>query len=92
MVIGPKSHLFKCYLDFDGEEEAIGNVSQGIDQKRLAQWSDYDFSKDQICRSCTFLPVCLGGCPKNEMTDADKSVICTPLKFSFHERILLNCH
>jgi len=90
LVIGPDGDLFKCYLDVSDSAGAVGHVSSGVNATLLAPWAEYDFSTDQICETCTFLPVCLGGCPKQEMSSADKSVICTPLKFNYHQRMSLN--
>ena len=43
--------------------------------------------RDEECAKCRFLPVCLGGCSKQWQEGADKSVICTPLRYNHVDRI-----
>jgi uncharacterized protein len=89
LVVSPSGLLTKCYLDIDQAGEAHASLGEVKSLKTEKVWQEYDFSVDQECRECTFAPVCLGGCPKQNMTGADKSVICTPLKFNFHDRLIL---
>jgi len=89
-VIGPTGAVTKCYLDINVAAKAHANLKAGTEvPEREEAWTDYDFAEDDGCRSCKFLPVCLGGCPSQRMYKADKQVVCTPLKFNFHQRMQL---
>lgn len=89
-VIGPTGSVTKCYLDINVAAKAHANLREGTEVPgREAAWADYDFAEDFGCRSCSFLPVCLGGCPSQRMHKADKQVVCTPLKYNFHKRMQL---
>jgi uncharacterized protein len=90
-VVNPDGSLAKCYLDAGEADAAHGAVDGSRPRpEKLAWWHDYDFSTDEECRSCKFAPVCLGGCPKQNASQADKRTICTPLKFNFHDRMRLH--
>lgn len=83
IVVNADGSLTKCYMDVGDRTEAFGDAT--VLAEALAQstkWSEYGLD-DAECLSCTFLPICLGGCPKQKMEDADKAVICTPLRYNY---------
>jgi len=89
-VFGPSGTIAKCYLDTNEPDKAFDNLQgSGKSEAVLQQWTDYDYRGDPECVACQFSPVCLGGCPTQRMHGADKGVVCTPLKFNFHERMKL---
>lgn len=65
-VIGPKGELWKCWADVNKPEASFGNVREPIELKpKLLEWLTYDaLTQFPECRSCTFFPVCAGGCPE----------------------------
>lgn len=86
-VIDADGNLMKCYKDVGQAEQAAGHVSTGMHKKQsLLQWMDIAVPRDEECRSCQFLPVCLGGCTKQWLEGAPKEVICTPLRFNWEQR------
>jgi len=87
-VFGPSGAISKCYLDTNEPEKAFDTLKgTGRSEAVLQQWKDYDYRTDSECVACTFSPVCLGGCPTQRMHGADKGLVCTPLRFNFHERM-----
>lgn len=79
-------NMHKCYMDVGNSSEIIGKLEEGpYLNNKLMQWLDYEFWQDVECKKCKFLPLCLGGCPKQNITKADKSVICTPLKYNYSD-------
>lgn len=87
IVVNADGSLTKCYMDVGDRTEIVGNVdrfAKALDAP--SKWTSYEIA-DEECRSCTFLPVCLGGCPKQKMARADKAVICTPLRYN-HQAVL----
>ncbi len=90
LLVDAQGHLLKCYKDCGVAEEAFGDLAGGVDRpENLRKWVDVDIPRDEECRACTFLPVCFGGCAKQWQEGADKSVICTPLKYNYEERLRL---
>lgn len=85
-VIHSDGSLAKCYLDAGDQSEAFGLFDGTITKEaNLSKWSMQDFSLDEDCANCAFLPACLGGCSKHRYTNADKRFICTPLKYNAKE-------
>lgn len=91
IVVNPDGTITKCYLDTGDASEAIGSVASGPhkDSSNKAKWDRYSIFDDEECAACSFLPLCMGGCPKQKMADAPKSQICTPLKFNIKDRTAL---
>lgn len=90
LVVDPSGNLLKCYKDVGVDDEALNRLA--ADQPRpenLEKWMDIDIPRDEECAECTFLPVCLGGCTKQWHEKADKSVICTSLRYNWAERMRL---
>lgn len=89
-VFGPSGVISKCYLDTNEADKAFDTLEgTGRSEAVLQQWTGYDYRADSECVGCQFSPVCLGGCPTQRMHGADKGLVCTPLKFNFHERMKL---
>jgi uncharacterized protein len=89
-VIDPRGNLLKCYKDVGQDAEAVGTLESGeADGPNLLKWMDIHIPRDDECRGCRFLPVCLGGCTKQWHEGAAKATICTPLKFNAEERVRL---
>jgi uncharacterized protein len=65
-AISPSGSLFKCPLEIDDEEKAVGKVSQPLDlyNPNLLKWLSFDPFDIAACSKCLFLPLCFGGCPK----------------------------
>jgi uncharacterized protein len=90
LVVDADGHLMKCYKDVGVADEAIGSLSTGpLANSNLLKWMDIQIPRDDECRECRFLPICLGGCTKQWHEGASKEVICSPLKFNAEEVIRL---
>lgn len=65
LVIYPNGDLHKCY---DCDEYKIGNVETGIastdlEKHNMSFWLNNSPFKDDECKECKILPICMGGCP-----------------------------
>ena len=90
-VVNPDGGLARCYMDAGDKLETYGTLGDGVvNDANLSKWRNSMFSNDPECRECKFAPVCLGGCAKEVMNGADKSLICTPLKYKIDEVIPLH--
>jgi len=94
MILGPKGEIYKCYEDIGDETLVVGNI------QNEPVWSNHDLItkyavgldhfQDQQCRSCAYLPICHGGCPKRRYEnkyDNKKNDYCTPFKGRIEEYI-----
>lgn len=64
-VIHPNGDVHKCY---DCLDYKIGNIYQGVECSLLekhnnAHWLNNSPFKDEECRTCKILPICMGSCP-----------------------------
>lgn len=84
LMFGPKGEMHRCYLEIGDD-----TLSSPTEEQRHQKWDDYDFTRSTDCMRCSFMPICLGGCPKQEMEGAARNLICTPLRYNFDERIRL---
>ncbi len=75
-VFLPSGEIHKCGLSIGDRAEAIGQLGEPIDDNSVnyARWKGYSPFKEPTCRTCTFLPTCLGGCPRNRLLRRDREV------------------
>jgi uncharacterized protein len=67
-VFTPEGEIHKCGLTVDDSREAIGNLaSPRTRTAQLDKWNTFSPFQNETCRSCEYLPSCLGGCPRNQM-------------------------
>jgi uncharacterized protein len=90
LVVDASGSLVKCYKDVGVADQAIGTLAEGVTNGPMLQkWMDLPLPRDEECRACRFLPICLGGCSKQWQEQASKDVICTPLRYNSEEIIRL---
>lgn len=65
-VINSNGDLYKCWSDIGRKKFCIGNIREGIiDRTKAIRYSKYDPTRDPNCVACKFLPICMGGCPRD---------------------------
>lgn len=64
-VIHPNGDLHKCYdcLDYKIGDIFTGIGNTDLEKQNLAYWSNISPFKDEECRECNVLPICMGSCP-----------------------------
>ena len=71
-VIGADGLKYRCGLQVGEVNRAVGNL-RNSEQKGIGAftdvtwWDDFDPTVLPNCSRCSFLPVCLGGCPKKHL-------------------------
>lgn len=82
-VIDPNGNLYKCWDDIGNPEMVIGSLDNDRQENisLLMDYMLYDPTKDNICKTCKLLPICMGGCPK-------KRIIKDPSRCSYMKYVL----
>jgi uncharacterized protein len=85
LVIDPKGNIYKCWSDIGIDEYKVGNIMDNIpiNTDKYMGYMLYDPTHDNECRDCSFLPLCMGGCPRRRMDG--KIDRCSGYKYVFKE-------
>lgn len=87
MIVGWQGEIYKCFEDLGDETKIVGNIHQTPvfnNNELLAQYSvGIDHYQDSTCKTCSYLPICHGGCPKRRIENRYEKYhndCCTPFK------------
>lgn len=90
-VFNPAGEIHKCGLTVDDSSEAVGRIGSSLlDANNAAhKWQSFSPTANPVCRTCEFLPSCLGGCPRNQIENREvqKKENCTYYQ-QFENKIL----
>lgn len=75
IVIGADRRVYRCGLQVSEAKRAVGqlasNVFRILDNETPSAddrwWAEFDPTIIGSCSACSFLPICLGGCPKKHL-------------------------
>ncbi len=86
-IINYNGDVFKCSVGFNPEERFGYLSSEGrviLNEKQWNKWFRMDLF-EQKCYSCKFLPLCMGGCRKTRIENANTGSFCSlvPTNTSF---------
>jgi len=85
LLINSNGDLYKCWDDVGISDLKVGDIFSGMQlNTNMTDWLTYDFL-DSECSKCSFLPICMGGCPHKRMNQNIKR--CTSLKYRVDETI-----
>lgn len=66
LIINYNGDLYKCISDIGQKEKILGNILTNNDNDKLINdYLLYNIFSDEHCRNCKYLPICMGGCPRN---------------------------
>ncbi len=89
LVVGSKGELYKCWDSVGSDFEIIGHIDDYQNTNgRLRKWMAYDPFRDDECRSCIALPVCMGGCAHHAMDLNLHDNRCGTFRHNYHDRVL----
>jgi uncharacterized protein len=88
LILGSDGELYKCWESVGNPQHVIGNIRdyQNLNG-RLRRWLSYDPFKNDECRSCIALPVCMGGCAHHGMDVMQYDNRCDTFRHNYKERI-----
>ena len=75
IVVGADQRTYRCGLQVSEPHRAVGNLNSSPFQILSNQdapsddlwWDGFDPTTLASCSACSFLPICLGGCPKKQL-------------------------
>lgn len=83
LVIDPDGHIYKCWSDVGISEYSIGTLFEVQNEKKLYEYGLYDPTLDEVCKNCTILPICMGGCPRRRIDNVVER--CSPYKYNLED-------
>ncbi len=91
MIIDPEGFVYKCTREIGMKEFAVqklvDNESFKGNKSRLLEYLMYDPTMDNECGKCKLLPICMGGCPNDRLSNKER---CTNHKYTA-EMFLKDC-
>lgn len=69
-VVDHEGYLYKCWNEVGNIEHCVGNVSDlpyDLTNSKNAKWIERRPYLTKACSNCSILPVCMGGCPYNDI-------------------------
>lgn len=74
VVFGPDGEMYKCGLEVGFPKKSHGHVRDMLGNRNptsqiLKKWMSYNPFSIHKCSNCSFLPICMGGCPKTHFEE-----------------------
>lgn len=72
-VIDSEGYIYKCWQDIGNKKSSIGSLNERLKFSSLYyDYMTFDATEDKVCKECTLLPLCMGGCPYERVHNEDK--------------------
>lgn len=86
-LIDPLGNLAKCWNCAGVESQKVGTIFEAKPDNNLYRWLGFDPFEDPECLQCKMLPICMGGCPYDQVIDGKKD--CFTQKYNLIDRLKL---
>lgn len=90
LVIDSEGYIYKCWNQVGNSSDSIGNITSNdfdfVNYKH-GYWLERNPVNNTKCKTCNLLPVCMGGCPYNDLVLGQKDN-CDSIKFNVRETML----
>lgn len=89
-VIDPEGYLYKCWNEVGNISGAVGNIKNDLYDVtcyKNGKWLKRNPFDNSKCINCSLLPVCMGGCPHNDMVLHNDNV-CDMIKYNIKDIML----
>lgn len=89
-VIDPEGYLYKCWNEVGNISGAVGNIKNDLYDVtcyKNGKWLKRNPFDNSKCINCSLLPVCMGGCPHNDMILHNNNV-CDMIKYNIKDIML----
>lgn len=74
VVVGAEGKTYRCGLQVSEPHRAVGSIHDDAPGPDAEWWARFDPTTMPTCSRCSFLPVCMSGCPKKHL-DCDEHAI-----------------
>jgi len=91
-IIDPEGKIYKCARYMEDESYSVGDVTneEFLHNDLFYKWVSWNPLEQKKCRQCSYLPVCMGGCPFPAIHQNRESR-CGAIESSLDRRIQLHC-
>lgn len=87
-VLDPIGNIHRCYFHLGDSRKSYTTINGGMTRiDNLTEWLNIQVPRDEECKKCKLLPVCLGGCSVKWMNGASKEVICDSLRYNLRQML-----
>lgn len=89
-VVDNHGELYRCWHHVGNLKMSSGNVKDGDNltlEKNYLNWIQWNPINHPKCRECSYLPLCMGGCPEARRNSRDGQPVCGTIKNNL-EKIL----
>lgn len=75
IIIGPDGEIYKCWSDIGMKGRIVGNINQFITytNQEFIGYNNFMVWEEEKCGGCKFLPICMGGCPRERYEKRETS-------------------
>lgn len=90
LVLDHEGNVYKCWNQVGDVPSSIGNLMDenfDLTNYKHGKWLERDIVTLGECSTCKFLPVCMGGCPYNDVV-LNKGKSCDVIKYNVKETML----
>jgi uncharacterized protein len=75
IVVGADRKTYRCGLQVSESGRAVGSLYGLKGGADASWWAAYDPTTDETCSRCSFLPVCMAGCPKRHLERDQQAIL-----------------
>lgn len=89
-VVDPEGYLYKCWNEVGNVQNAVGNIADGlfdVTGHKNGTWLRRNPIENERCSKCSLLPICMGGCPHNDMV-LNNDNVCDLIKYNITDIML----
>lgn len=86
-VIDSEGYIYKCWQNIGVKSLSINNLvgNNNKNNRLYFDYLTYDVTEDKICKQCSYLPICMGGCPHNRRVGLER---CAYHKYTLKDTIM----
>lgn len=80
VVIGADKRLYRCGLQVTEPLNSVGSLPKSkhtisADNNNALKWNQFDPTTITKCSNCSFLPICMAGCPKKHLEGDSRAIL-----------------
>ncbi|UCB53551.1 MAG: SPASM domain-containing protein [Candidatus Zixiibacteriota bacterium] len=93
-IVDPQGELYKCFNDVGITDRSCGNLRCAVDpfHPNLFPFLNWNPLKNDNCRECEVLPLCMGGCPHRIIFREEESENnCDSWKYNLEDMLEIVC-